>query len=58
MLKSTSKFMKLGSQYTIYLPADVRNDSTFPFSMDDPIVLEINKKQLVVRRATKQELKE
>ena len=50
MIKETTKIKKHGNSQAILIPARLRNDSQFPFKMDEELTMEINKKGLMIRR--------
>lgn len=55
--KDKVKFFKLGGSTAFYVPAIIRSDSTFPFEVDEDLVMEIKGESLIIRRPTKDELK-
>jgi antitoxin component of MazEF toxin-antitoxin module len=55
--KDNIKIFRLGGSTAIYVPALIKSDSTFPFEIDEPLVMEIKGESLVIRRLTKDELK-
>jgi hypothetical protein len=57
MNKDKVKIFKLGNAKAFYIPATIRNDSTYPFKEEEDLFLiEIVKESLVIRRLSKDEL--
>jgi len=53
MLKSKSKFVKYGSEYSvaILVPAEIRKDSAFPFKEDEELEITIEKNKIIITRS-------
>ena len=46
-----TKIKRVGSRHTVYLRKDIVEDTNFPFKVDDPLVVEIRKDHLVIRKS-------
>lgn len=46
--QSESKIHKVGSRHTMYLKADLVNDSNFPFKVGDPLIIKIEGDRLTI----------
>lgn len=44
-----------GNRHSLYLRSDLVEDSTFPFSLEEELVVRIQDERLVIERATKLE---
>jgi len=52
MLKSKSKFVKYGSEYSIAIlvPAELRKDSVFPFKEDQELEISLEKDKIIIKK--------
>jgi len=49
MLKEKTKINKIGSSKFVLIPSTIRDDSQFPFSDDEELVMEIRGNKLIIR---------
>lgn len=49
--QTKTKILKVGSRHTIYLEKAFVEDSAFPFKPDEPLIVKIEGKRLVVEPA-------
>lgn len=48
-----TKIHKVDSRHTIYLRKELVEDSLFPFKPEEPLVIDIEKETLIIRRKRK-----
>jgi hypothetical protein len=54
VLKGETKAYQSDGRFSIYIPAGVMKDSTFPFMPDDRLTIRIDGKRLVIEKAGKE----
>jgi hypothetical protein len=48
--QAETKLRRVNSRHTIYVRKSLVNDSAFPFNVDEPLIIRIEGKRLVIER--------
>jgi hypothetical protein len=48
--EAKSRIYRSGTRHSLYLPAGIISDSTFPFRIEDELLVRIEKERLVIER--------